>query len=117
MFLCLLWPFPVNVSLPNFENGSIIDIDAQDAQDYQLMAWAACSWMREFIPLDPTIAFSSTRIPETGFQDHQFLPTRTRSLSKSASFAGAFHPVNPVYRCFFMQPTGLPFRVSALARA
>ena len=39
MFLCLLWPSPVNAPLPNFAKGSsmsrfLIYMDAQDAQDF-----------------------------------------------------------------------------------
>ena len=79
----------------------LINIDAQDAQDYLA---------RGYTVLSSTIAYTSTGIPKTRSQAHGSLRTRTRSSSQSASPAAAsrpVYPVYPVYRCSQIQPTGL----------
>ena len=76
----------------------LINIDAQDAQDYLA---------RGYTVLSSTIAYTSTGIPKTRSQAHGSLRTRTRSSSQSASPAAASRPVYPVYRCSQIQPTGL----------
>ena len=80
---------------------SLINIDAQDAQDYSA---------RGYTFLSSTIANVSTGIPKTQSQAHGSLRTRTRSSSQSAFSAAAsrpVYPVYPVYRCSQKQPTRL----------